>query len=115
MNWHQVPGSPSFDFSQPPDLGADYRFACDQGKGKTEATIRGYAMDDVLRVTIDGILYVMRVDSLKVASIEGADQVLVHAATVGYRVAYAPGTDEETEDDIWTLRFGHKLVPGNQV
>jgi len=114
MIWHQV-GETKLDYSQPGELGAQLMFAVDGGTGKTAADTNGWDIDD--SVTIAG--KTCKVTGLDVTSRDSVDYVSVRANTPNFDWMLLPGeTDpEDTEETIgrWLLRFGSKLVPGDQV
>jgi hypothetical protein len=56
------------------------------------------------------------VRDLKVAGVNGVDEVTVFASTSGYVFHWTPDEDDhEANDEEWRLRFASKLVPGDQI
>lgn len=114
MIWHEI-SERKLDYSQVGQLGAQLMFACDGGTGQASAATAGFDMDD--SVTIAG--ETCTVTGMDVATRDGIDYVSIRANTPDFDWMLLPGeTDpEDTEETIgrWLLRFGSKLVPGDQV
>jgi len=110
MKWHLT--RENYDWSQDPDLGATLVFVCDLGAARTEAATAGYDIGD--SVTIKAKSCTVR--DLKVAGVNGVDEVTVFASTTGYVFHWTPDEDDhEANDEEWRLRFASKLVPGDQI
>lgn len=116
MTWHEV-ADRKLDYSQPGQLGAIMLFACNGGTGAASAATAGYDMGDTVSIAGESC----KVTGLKVSTRDGVDYVEITASTPDYSWTFIPGLDDQDPEDdpdrngTWALRFGNKLVPGNQV
>ena len=121
MDWHEIEGSPRYDFSQAGELGVVWTFGTDVGAGRADAVPAGYgiAAEVVVAPPETSESYTVTVVGLEVANRGGMDIVTVKAATANYSwSAQTPPTEESEHvagDVEWSLRFGMEMVPGNQL
>ncbi len=116
MKWHLT--TEQRDLTQDGELGLIQEYVVGSGRGQTEAIIHGRSRGSSFGVTTDSGQVTVEVRSLAIRTEEGTDVVEVQAGTSGYRFenwGRNRSNDEDPNLNEWTLRFGMRQVPADQL